>query len=290
MTRLRIATSIALCMFMAACSKPSDSSPAGPPVVRSGSGDSGSGSGGGDGATGRQVGEGTAQCPFSTDPATYAIIVPESTKVLEAIPAGRYVLTQVRTMRSSLTTLQTAVFSNGAKIILKEPGRIGTTDTTQVLIQDRDTSVTAGNLSFPLSFESKAGEIKWGRFASYEPKIETGEKLRLATPVINDHDEKILTENTGRYTFNVFARKRLSGYQTVVKLSQADFGFIKGLISIGEGGDNGTVKFVISMPRGSASTDVTESTYELTFATEANAKAPDCGANASAIKILGSSS
>jgi hypothetical protein len=278
MTNLKIATLMTLALLTASCAK-------------SGSGSSGSAPGAtgntnaGTPQAGKQVGEGSVACPFSVDPATYQIEIPETTKLLDKIPAGRYVLTEIHTHRSSLTTLETAVFSNGAKIILKDPGQLGTNDTTQALIKDIDTPLTSGNLSFPLSFESKKGVIDWGRFASYEPKIETKTKLEILPPSILDHDAKILNENTGRYSFNVFARKQLSGYQTVVKLNKADFGFIKGLVAIGADG----VRFVISMPRGSASTELAEATYELVFKLESKAKAPDCGANASALKVLGSS-
>lgn len=276
--RLTFATLTTLTLLASGCGKSGSGSPT-DAGIKSATGPAGS-------SVERQIGEGSAACPFSVDPASYEIAVPATTKLLEAIPTGRYLLTEIRTHRTTLTTPEAAVFSNGAKILLREPGRLGTDDTIQILVKDVDTPLTAGNLSFPLSFEAKKGSpISWGRFATYEPKIETGARLAIGTPVIEDFDSKVLNENTGRYTFNVFARKRLSGYQTVVKLSQANFGFIKGLVVIG----TDEARFVVSMPRGSASTDVAESTYELVFKADAKAKAPDCGAKGSALKVLGSS-
>lgn len=284
MKRAKLISLLALTLISASCAKPgSGSSPAPSSAIKTGGGGPGGSSAQGE----RQIGEGTTTCPFAVDPAAYEIKVPISTKLLGSVQPGRYLLTEIHTHRSTLTTPETAVFSNALKIILKEPGRIGTTDTTQVLIQDTGTPLTAGNLSFPLSFEAKKGSpIAWGRFATYEPKIETGAQLSIGTPVIKEFDEKVLMENAGRYSFNVFARHRLSGYQIVVKLNKSDFGFIKGLVVL----SSDEVRFVVSMPRGSASTDVAESTYELVFKSEEKAKAPDCGANASALKVLGSSS
>jgi hypothetical protein len=274
MNRFKLATLTTITLLAASCAKPGSGS-SGPSVAN-----------GSPAQAERQLGEGSPNCPFSADPATYSINVPDFTKALGAIPVGKYVLTEIRGERNTFTTIESAVFSNGFRVLLKEPGRIGTDDTTQVLIKDVGAPLTGGNLSFPLSLEAKTGGVvTWGRFATYEPKVTTGARLSIGTPVVKDFDEKILNENTGRYSFNVFARRRLSGYQAVVKLSGSDFGTIKGLLSI----EGSSLRFVVSLPRGSNSTDVSETTYELIFKREAKATAPDCGAKGSAIKVLGSS-
>lgn len=271
---LKFVVLTATALALASCAKPSNDSASAKPVN----------SAAGEGAPqGGQVGTGSTACPFSVDPASYAVSIPETTKLLDSIPDGKYVLVTIKAHRTALTSPETEVFASGAKILLKEPGRVGASDTIQMIVQDPKTAVTAGNLSFPLDFEMNKGKITWGRFNDYEPKIKTDSQSVTVVPVIKEFDDKVLKENTGRHSFNVFARKRLSGYQSVVKLSQSDFGVIKGTIAI----ESDAVRFIIELPRGSSSVELIESTYELVFVPRSKAKAPDCGGNASAVRVLG---
>ena len=231
----------------------------------------------------KQVGTGTRACPFSDAAKDYETSMPTHPKLLSAISSGRYVLTEVRTSRMELAGPLEWSFANGTKTLLQEPGRLGHQDTIQVLIKNTEIPLTAGNLSFPLSFQMKSGEVIWERFASYEPEIDLS-TFAIHNPDVKIFDEKILSESTIRFSFNAFAkRNNLGAYSSYVHWTENEPGSITGRISVTPEG----VHFFIYMLRSSGSIAGVKTNYEMIYQPEGKAKGPDCGGNASVVKLLG---